>query len=123
MKRTFAIPMMEGKACAHFGHCQNFAVVEVNNKQLGEMKFLTPPAHQPGAYPRFLADQGVDIILAGGMGVMAQKLFSDNNIEVHMGIGVEEPGPLVEKFLRGELEIGVNACNHGTDDHEPNCGD
>lgn len=122
MKRTFAIPTMEGKACAHFGHCQSFAVIEVNGKQLGEVKFLTPPAHQPGAYPRFLADQGVDIILAGGMGVMAQKLFSDNNIEVHMGIGVEEPGSLVEKFLRGELQTGANICNHGTDDHEPNCG-
>ncbi|MEE4218259.1 MAG: NifB/NifX family molybdenum-iron cluster-binding protein [Xanthomonadales bacterium] len=122
MKRTFAIPTMDGKACAHFGHCQSFAVIEVNDRQLGEVKFLIPPAHQPGAYPRFLAEQGVDVILAGGMGAKAQQHFRDNNITVHMGIGADEPASLVEQFLRGELKTGANVCNHGTHRHERNCG-
>ncbi len=122
MKRTFAIPTMGGKACAHFGHCQSFAVVAADGDQLGEVKFLDPPAHQPGTYPRFLADQGVDIVIAGGMGVMAQNLFKENNIEVHMGVGEEEPSSLVERFLRDELQPGDNLCNHGTEGHEPNCG-
>ena len=122
MKRTFAIPTMDGKACAHFGHCQSFAVVEVIDDQLGEVKFLAPPVHQPGTYPRFLAGEGVDVVIAGGMGVMAQNLFRDNNIEVYMGVSVEEPGSLVQKFLRDELQTGDNLCNHGSNDHEPNCG-
>ena len=122
MKRTFAIPTMQGKSCAHFGHCQSFAVVEVVDRAVGEVTFLDPPAHQPGTYPRFLADQGVDIVIAGGMGNMAQDLFRQNEIDVHMGVGVEEPRLLVEKFLSNELHTGDNLCNHGTDDHEPNCG-
>ena len=121
MKRKFAIPTVDGKSCAHFGHCQSFAVVEVEGVDLGIMNFMDPPAHQPGTYPRFLADQGVSIVIAGGMGQMAQNLFQQNNIEVHMGVGVEEPHFLVEQFLRNELQTGDNLCNHGSDDHEPNC--
>ncbi len=121
MKRKFAIPTVDGKSCAHFGHCQSFAVVEVEGVDLGVMNFMDPPAHQPGTYPRFLADQGVSIVIAGGMGQMAQNLFQQNNIEVHMGVGVEEPHFLVEQFLRNELQTGDNLCNHGSDDHEPNC--
>lgn len=123
MKRTFAVPTMGGKSCAHFGHCQSFAVVEVDDGRLGEVKFLNPPAHQPGSYPRFLADNGVEIVIAGGMGAMAQNLFRENNIEVHMGVGVEDPRLLVEQYLKDELQTGDNLCNHGTDDHVPNCGD
>ncbi len=123
MKRTFAIPTLGDKSCAHFGHCQNFAIVEVTGDDVGKVRYLDPPAHQPGTYPRFLAQQGVNIVIAGGMGVMAQNLFQENNIEVHMGVGEEEPGFLVEQFLRNELQTGENLCNHGTDDHDPNCGD
>jgi len=65
----------------------------------------------------------VDVVLAGGMGVKAQDLFQENNIEVRMGVGVEDPGLLVEQFLDDELPAGENLCNHGTDDHEPVCGD
>ena len=121
MKRKFAIPTVAGKSCAHFGHCQSFTVVEVDGSDMGVMLFMDPPAHQPGTYPRFLADQGVSIVIAGGMGQMAQNLFQQNNIEVHMGVGVEEPHFLVEQFLRNELQTGDNLCNHGSDDHEPNC--
>ena len=123
MKRMIAIPTMGGKSCAHFGHCQSFALVEVEGGEVGDIQFLDPPAHQPGTYPRFLADQGVEIVIAGGMGVMAQDLFKENRIEVHMGVGVEEPRSLVEQFLRDELQTGDNLCNHGAEDHEPNCGD
>lgn len=122
MKRTFGIPTLDGKSCPHFGHCQSFAVIEVDGDRLGEARFLDPPAHQPGTYPRFLADQGVDIVLAGGMGAMAQNLFREQGIEVHMGVGVAEPGLLVTRFLQGALQTGANPCNHGADDHVPNCG-
>jgi predicted Fe-Mo cluster-binding NifX family protein len=123
VKRTFAIPTLDGKSCAHFGHCQSFAVVEVNDGRPGAVQFLNPPAHQPGTYPRFLADQGVDVVIAGGMGVMAQNLFRENKIEVHMGVGVEDPRLLVEQFLRNELPTGDNLCDHGTEGHHSNCGD
>lgn len=123
MKRTIAIPTLDGMSCAHFGHCQSFAMIQVEDDTVGQVQFVEPPAHQPGTYPRFLADQGVNIVIAGGMGTMAQNLFRENNIEVHMGIGVEDPTRLVEQFLKNDLQVGNNLCDHGTEGHAPNCGD
>ncbi len=121
MKKIFAIPTENKKLCAHFGHCESFALVEVENDIIVKESYLDPPVHQPGTYPVFLAEQGVSTIIAGGMGVMAQNLFKDNNIEVYMGIGAEDPAALVKKYLQRELENGENLCDsdhdHGTGQH------
>ena len=124
MKRIFAIPTVDGKSCAHFGHCERFAVLEVEDGEITRELLIAPPVHQPGVYPRFLAESGVSIIIAGGMGGMARNLFQQNNIEVHMGVGVEDPRLLVEQFLRNELKTGENLCSHGDgDDDQHRCHD
>ena len=123
MNRKFAIPTVDRKSCAHFGHCESFAVLEVEDGSIMSESYATPPAHQPGTYPRFLAEQGVTIVIAGGMGGMAQSIFQQNQIEVHMGVGVEEPRVLVQKFLDDELATGANLCDHGSDGHNPRCQD
>lgn len=122
MNRKYAVPCAGGICCAHFGHCQNFALIEVVAGTVSDPVFVDPPAHQPGTFPRFLAEQGVGVILAGGMGVMAQNLFRENNIEVHLGVAESEPRSLVEQYLKGDLQAEGNRCNHGTPEHEPNCG-
>ena len=34
----FAIPMAEGKLTAHFGHCKEFAIINVENNEIKETK-------------------------------------------------------------------------------------
>jgi len=63
-------------------------------------------------YPKFLADQGVNVIIAGGMGQQAQTLFAQNNIEVHMGVLDGSPKQLVENLLNNQLKTGDNLCDH-----------
>ena len=124
MNRLFAVPVQGGQARAHFGHCEAFAVVEVVDGKVVNQKELAPPMHQPGSYPRFLAEAGVQVIIAGGMGGMARNLFQENKIEVHTGAGVAAPQVLVEQYLRDELQTGDNQCSHGDgDEHEHTCGD
>ena len=55
-----AIPMAEGRLCMHFGHCEQFALVEVDeaNKVVTSTSYLTPPPHEPGVLPRWLHEQG-----------------------------------------------------------------
>ena len=53
------------------------------------------------------------------MGQRAQDLFTQNNIEVFMGVNSEEPSQLVEYYLKNELKNGDNLCGHGPD-HECN---
>ena len=118
MNRMFAVPTQNKELCAHFGHCESFAVIEVENNKIVKESYLDPPAHQPGTYPAFLAEQGVNTIISGGMGVMAQNLFKENNIEVFMGINAENPVKLVEKYLQSELESGDNLCDSNHDHGE-----
>ena len=109
-----AIPVANGVLCMHFGHCEQFALVEVDDgsKTVTGTSYLTPPAHEPGALPRWLHEQGANVIIAGGMGQRAQGLFSQNGIKVVVGAPAEEPEDIVSGYLAGTLEAGQNICDH-----------
>ncbi len=112
MKKLFAIPTVNGKLCQHFGHCEKFAIIETKDQKVINETLIFPPVHQPGVYPQFLAQQGVSTIISGGMGQRAQDLFSQNNIEVCVGVDTDSPQKLVEKYLSNQLKTGQNLCDH-----------
>ena len=112
MKKLFAVPTVNGQLTEHFGHCEKFAIVEIEDNKVINEEFLTPPVHQPGVYPKFLADYGVEAIIAGGMGQKAQQLFAQNNIEVCFGVKADTPKKLVESYLNSSLKTGENFCDH-----------
>ena len=109
-----AIPLAEGKLCMHFGHCEQFALVDTNaeTKTITGKKMLTPPPHEPGLLPRWLHEQGANLIIAGGMGQRAQALFTDNGIKVIIGAPSETPEILVKAYMAGTLQTGANTCDH-----------
>ncbi len=109
-----AIPLAEGKLCMHFGHCAQFALLDVNEATkaiIGTAK-LDPPAHEPGVLPRWLNEQGATVIIAGGMGQRAQSLFAEQGIQVVVGAPADTPETLVTAFLAGTLASGQNTCDH-----------
>jgi Mrp family chromosome partitioning ATPase/predicted Fe-Mo cluster-binding NifX family protein len=109
-----AIPIAEGKLAMHFGHCAEFALIDVDNttKTITGQQRLTPPPHEPGVLPRWLHEQGVNVIIAGGMGSRAQTLFAENGIKVMVGASSEPPESLVAAYLGGTLQTGANVCDH-----------
>ncbi len=109
-----AMPLVDGKLCAHFGHCEQFALLAVDEKAktITDKQMLTPPAHEPGVLPRWLHEQGANIIIAGGMGQRAQSLFAENDIKVVVGASGETPEQIVTAYLTGTLKAGVNICDH-----------
>ncbi len=109
-----AIPIINGKLCMHFGHCEQFALVEADEtaKTISATEFLTPPAHEPGVLPRWLHEQGANVIIAGGMGQRAQGLFTQNGIAVIVGAPADTPEDIVTAYLAGTLEAGQNVCDH-----------
>ena len=120
MKKLFAIPTANEKLCAHFGHCEQFAFVNVENNQITNIKYLDPPEHQPGTYPHFVADQGATDVIGGGMGPQAVTLFNNAKVNVFMGASVETPEKLVNDFIAGNLQLSANYCDHNGDDHGHN---
>ncbi|MBN2128632.1 MAG: P-loop NTPase [Sedimentisphaerales bacterium] len=108
-----AIPLVNGRLSAHFGHCEQFAIVETGDgNEIENTTLLTPPAHEPGVLPAWLAEQGASLIIAGGMGRRAQDLFRQSNIDVVVGAPDAELETLVSDYLAGRLQCGQNICDH-----------
>ena len=108
----FAIPLAEGKLTAHFGHCQEFALVEVEDNEIKKKETLVPPPHEPGVLPRWLHELGTNIIIAGGMGARALDLFAQNDIKVIVGAPPLTPEELIKQYLDDTLVAGANVCDH-----------
>lgn len=109
-----AIPVDNGCLAPHFGHCREFALVDVDPaaKTITAKETIDAPPHQPGLLPRWLAQRGVTLVIAGGMGERAKELFALNRIEVVTGAPARPPEKLVLDYLSGVLETGPNACDH-----------
>jgi ATP-binding protein involved in chromosome partitioning len=109
-----AIPLAHGQLGVHFGHCEEFALVDVDpqQKSISGMHREVPPPHEPGLLPRWLGQHDVNVIIAGGMGQRALTLFAQNGIQVVIGATAGSPEELVMAYLNGTLQTGANVCDH-----------
>jgi len=109
-----AIPLANGKLAMHFGHCERFALIDVDltRKEILKREDIDAPPHQPGLLPPWLAERGANLIIAGGMGQRAQGLFVEQGIQVVVGAPAETPEKLVEDYMAGTLQSGANVCDH-----------
>ncbi len=109
-----AIPWAGDRLCLYFGHCEPFALIDIDQsaQQRLQTRFLTPPPHEPGVLPRWLHEQGADVIVAGGVGQRAQQLFAANGIKVVVGTASDTPQKTVRAYLDGSLVSGYNPCDH-----------
>jgi ATP-binding protein involved in chromosome partitioning len=109
-----AIPVTQGKLDPHFGHCRFFTMVDVDRdeKMILAIETVDAPAHEPGVLPAWLAEQGANLVLAGGMGNMAIQIFAKHGVEVIVGVPSLDPESLAGSYLAGEIGAGANACDH-----------
>jgi Mrp family chromosome partitioning ATPase/predicted Fe-Mo cluster-binding NifX family protein len=109
-----AIPLVQGNLSLHFGHCDQFAIFEIDHdgKRIISRNDETPPAHEPGVLPKWLHGIGVNMIIAGGMGQRAQQLFTQNSIQVVVGVQGGTPEELISDYLQDKLQAGANICDH-----------
>lgn len=111
-----ALPIDGGKVSGHFGHAEKFAIFEVDcssNAITGSSEAV-PPAHEEGAIPEWLREQGVSLVIAGGLGRKAKQIFDDMGIDVVTGAPQDEPAAVVRFHLDGTLESGDNVCGHSS---------
>ena len=109
-----AIPTADDRLCMHFGHCQKFVLIDVDEdkRTITGKTEAVPPPHEPGVLPKWLHDQQVGVIIAGGMGMRAQQLFREYGIEVVVGAPAEHPQTVALGWLDGTLATGSNVCDH-----------
>ena len=118
-KKRIAIPVANNMLSEHFGHCQAFAFVDVENDIITEITTMDPPEHTPGSFPKWVAANDATDVIAGGMGHKAVNLFNEAGVNVFVGAPVDTPTNLVNQFLADELTLSANYCSH---DHNHSCG-
>jgi predicted Fe-Mo cluster-binding NifX family protein len=108
-----AIPTADGVLCPHFGNCQQFVFVDVDldKKEIINVEMITPPPHQPGLLPDWINSQGCTMIIAGGMGMRASRMFEQKGIGLVTGVPPGRPEDLVMAFLNGTIAGGINPCH------------
>jgi ATP-binding protein involved in chromosome partitioning len=109
-----AVPITDDKVSPHFGHCSHFALFDVDEatSAIVRREIIPSPGHQPGFLPAWLAEEGVSVVIAGGMGSRAQAIFNENHIEVVIGALSDDPEKVVLDYIKGELTTGDNICDH-----------
>lgn len=107
---------------AHFGHCHQYTIYDVDEKQnkINSKLVIENPGHQPGFLPGYLAKLGVNCIIAGGMGPRAQELFAQNNIKTITGV-FGRVDDVIREYLKGNIVDRGNLCDHGKGKHGGHC--
>lgn len=116
-----AVPTRNGKVDDHFGHCDHYTIYTVENKQIISREELPSP-QGCGCKSGIAADlqqMGVEVMLAGSMGVGALNKLQACGIKVVRGC-MGDIESVVNGYLLGfVLDSGIGCAGHG-EDHE--CG-
>lgn len=123
------IPSADGRLCGHFGHCEYFTFVDVEpeNKEILSIENKVPEDGISCQSASWIASQGANVILAGGMGDRPMAIFAQNGVKVVVGCPELEVKEIVEQYMNGTLATRENSCggehhhchghNHGENHH------
>jgi len=86
IRKKLAISTENGMVAVHFGRCPQFTIVEIENGEAVKKEVIDNPGHHPGHLPKFFSDKGVNYMIAGAAGPLAQDYFREYNIKLILGV-------------------------------------
>lgn len=100
----------------HFGRCPYYVLVDLDDREVTDVAAIENPyyaQHQPGQVPQFIREQGVDVMLTGGMGQRALRIFEQYGIQAVTG-ATGTVGRSLERYLGGAL-VGAQPCRESVE--------
>ena len=87
----------------YFERCLHFTIIDIEGRSVIRKKVVTNPGCSPEFIPWFLYENGVDLIVAGGMGMCATGFFDELGIRSILGISgqIDE---VINRFIKGNLK-------------------
>lgn len=116
-----AVTYDNGEVFQHFGRTESFKIYDVEDNKIISSEVISSNGTGHGALAGLLAEQGVNVLICGGIGGGAQTALTEAGIDLCAGAqgNVDE---VVETYLKGELESsGVN-CDHHHHEEGHSCG-
>jgi len=111
MNSLIAIPSsapggLDAPLGAHFGHCDLYTLVAVEDSKIKTIEVIPNVPHQQGgcmAPVQYLAGKGAKLLIAGGMGYRPLMGFNQVGIDVYYGGGLSTVGDAVNALIEGKL--------------------
>ena len=97
---------LDAKMSMHFGHCDIYTLVTIEDSVVRSVTTLENTPHQQGgcmASVQHLVSHGVEKLLVGGMGMRPLTGFQQAGVEVYFAGRHPTVGAAVEAFLEGGL--------------------
>ena len=117
-----AVTYDNGEVFQHFGKTESFKIYNVEDNAVVSSEVIGSNSTGHGALAGLLAEQGVNVLICGGIGGGAQAALTEAGIELCAG-AQGNTDQVVEADLKGELESsGVN-CDHHHHEEGHSCGD
>jgi predicted Fe-Mo cluster-binding NifX family protein len=107
-----AIPSKQNEVDDHFGHCEYFTIIELNEQLEITSQYKRPTAENCGCKSNLaedLAAEGVSILLAGGIGQGAINKLKSANIEVLAGFR-GTIGEVVDRWKSKDYRADISVC-------------
>jgi predicted Fe-Mo cluster-binding NifX family protein len=111
MRTIVAIPSsspggLDAMLGAHFGHCDLYTLVTLEDKAVQSVEVIPNVPHQQGgcmAPVQYLADNGAQALIAGGMGLRPLMGFNQVGINVYFGGEARRVGDALNAFIEDKL--------------------
>ena len=108
-----AIPSMEeggldGKRSGHFGHCDTFTLIDVENGAIQQVSTIANQTHVQGGCMvpvNLLASHRVNALIVGGIGMRPLMGFRQAGIDVYHDDQRPDIRPVVEDLIAGKLAM------------------
>ncbi len=97
---------LEGTRAGHFGHCDVFTFIDVENGEIKEVSTLKNEGHVQGGCMvpvNLLASQNVKALIVGGIGTRPLMGFRQVGIDVYHDDERNVIRPVVEDLIAGKL--------------------
>ena len=106
-----AVTYDNGEIFQHFGKTESFKVYEVEDNKVVSSEVIGSNGTGHGALAGLLAEQGVNVLICGGIGGGAQTALTEAGIELCAG-AQGNTDQAVESYLKGELVSSGANCDH-----------
>ncbi len=113
-----AVTYDNGMIFQHFGHTEKFKIYDVAEDKSTSVEVVDTNGSGHGALAGFLKEQGVDVLICGGIGGGAQTALAEAGIKLYGGV-TGSADKAVAAFLNGGLDYNPDVhCSHHDHNHE-----
>lgn len=116
-----AVTYENGEVFQHFGQTTKFKIYDVNDNAITASKIIDTQGYGHGALVGFLKNEGVTVLICGGLGGGARNMLTESGMKFLSGAsGIADEQ--VASYLAGNLVTSsANECHHHDGEGQGHC--